>query len=171
MDCFRNILLLTLPSLIAVFIALELFFSFIIPASEFPYYYYDPNDHILRFSTTEQRDGVFTVGVMAKQRGRWHVNNAGWNSAVEFNKEKHQLRIAIIGDSYIEALQVNVEESLAGQLRHLISKSPYPEVEVYAFGVSGAPLSQYLQMARYASTYFDPDILVINVVHNDFDES
>jgi hypothetical protein len=44
-------------------------------------------------------------------------------------------------------------------------------VEVYDFGISLASLSQYLQMARYIRSHFDPDILVINVVHNDFDES
>jgi len=43
--------------------------------------------------------------------------------------------------------------------------------EVYSFGVSGASLSDYLQMSRYANKYFKPDILVVNVVHNDFDES
>jgi hypothetical protein len=35
----------------------------------------------------------------------------------------------------------------------------------------GVPLSQYLQMARYVRIHFNPDIFVINVVHNDFAES
>jgi len=163
----RNLLVLTAPSLIAVVLVLELVLTFIIPAAEFPYYYYDPNEHILRFSTTEQREGVFTIGPLAQQRGQWKINNAGWNSAIDFLETKRKRRIAIIGDSYVEALQVNVEDSLAGQLRQMLS----PDVEVYAFGISGAPLSQYLQMARYARDHFDPDILVVNVVHNDFDES
>jgi hypothetical protein len=37
--------------------------------------------------------------------------------------------------------------------------------------MSGAALSQYLQMSRYVNKYFKPDVFVINVVHNDFDES
>lgn len=171
MTLLRNILLVTLPSLITIFLILEFTFTFIVPAAQFPYYYYDPNDHILRFSTTEQRDGVYTIGTMAQQRARWRINNAGWNSAIDFKETKRKPRVAIIGDSYIEALQVNVEESLAGQLRRLVSQDPDADVDVYAFGISGAPLSQYLQMARYARTRFDPDIFVINVVHNDFDES
>ena len=163
----RNILVLTIPSSIVLFLLLELTATFVVPAAQFPSYYYDPVDRILRFSTTDLRDGVFTIGTMAQQRARWHINNAGWNSAIDFEETKRKPRIAIIGDSYVEALQVNVETSLAGRLRELVS----PQMEVYAFGISGAALSQYLQMARYARKHFDPDILVINVVHNDFDES
>ncbi|MCS6263357.1 MAG: SGNH/GDSL hydrolase family protein [Nitrospira sp.] len=163
----RNILVLTIPSCLAVFLFLELTATFVVPAAQFPSYYYDPTDRILRFSTTDLRDGVFTIGAMAQQRAQWHINNTGWNSAIDFEETKRKPRIAIIGDSYVEALQVNVETSLAGRLRELVS----PQAEVYAFGISGAPLSQYLQMARYARKHFDPDVLVINVVHNDFDES
>lgn len=163
----RNILVLTIPSCVVLFLFLELTATYLVPAAQFPSYYYDPADHILRFSTTDLREGVFTIGSMAQQRARWHINNTGWNSAVDFEETKRKPRIAIIGDSYVEALQVNVETSLAGRLRELVS----PQAEVYAFGISGAPLSQYLQMTRYARKKFDPDILVITVVHNDFDES
>ncbi len=163
----RNALLLTIPTLILCLIALEVITTFVIPGAQFPYYYYDEENRVLRFSTTDLREGVFTIGPMAQQRARWHINNAGWNSDVEFEEAKRRPRIAIIGDSYVEALQVNIEESLAGRLRALVSN----EVDVYAFGISGAALSQYLQMSRYVRARFDPDILVVNVVHNDFDES
>jgi hypothetical protein len=163
----RNILLLTVPSLLGLLIVLELIVTFGIPASQFPYYYYDQDEHILRFSPSVQRDGLFTIGLLAQQRGRWHINNRGWNSSIDFITPKRNPRIAIIGDSYVEALQVDVENSIAGQLGRLVG----PDIDVYAFGISGASLSQYLQMARYARAHFDPDVLVINVVHNDFDES
>jgi hypothetical protein len=163
----QNLLRLTLPSLLGMFLILEIIFTFIIPAAQFPYYYYDPDDHILRFSTIEQREGVFTKGLLAQQRAKWSINNAGWNSAIDFKTSKRKPRIAIIGDSYVEAFQVNVGDSLAGQLRKLVSR----HFDVYDFGISGAPLSQYLQMTRYVRNRFDPDIIVINVVHNDFDES
>lgn len=163
----KNILLLTLPSLLALLVLLEVFLTFVIPASEFPSYYYDQDEHILRFSSSAQRDGVFTIGLLAQQRGRWHINNRGWNSLVDFGATKGNPRIAIIGDSYVEALQVDVENSIGGQLGRLMG----PDIDVYAFGISGASLSQYLQMARYARDHFHPDVLVFNVVHNDFDES
>jgi hypothetical protein len=152
-----------------IFLILELTFTFIIPAAQTPYYFYDSSDHILRFSTTKQREGVYTIGSKAEQRAMWHINNVGWNSAIDYEGAKRRPRIAIIGDSYIEALQVDVENSVAGRLRQLMSQER--EVDVYAFGISGAPLSQYLEMARYVRTRFDPDIFVINVVHNYFAES
>ena len=84
----RNILLVTLPSLLAMFLILELTFRFIIPASQFPYYYYDQNDRILRFATTEQREGVFTIGYLAQQRARWRINNAGWIVPLTSEKQR-----------------------------------------------------------------------------------
>jgi hypothetical protein len=140
----QNLLRLTLPFLLGVCLILGLIFAFVIPAAQFPYYYYDPDDRILRFSMTEQLEGVFTRGLLAQQRGKWSINNEGWNSTVDFERSKHKLRIAIIGDSYVEALQVNVEDSITGQLRNLVS----PHFDVYGFGISGASLSQYLQMTR-----------------------
>lgn len=44
-------------------------------------------------------------------------------------------------------------------------------VEVYRFGVSGAALSQHLQMLRHIKKKYNPDIAVIVIVHNDFLES
>ena len=53
----------------------------------------------------------------------------------------------------------------------LLRKYLNDKFDVYSFGKSGAPLSQYLHMSRYVNDYFDPDILILSVVHNDFDES
>jgi lysophospholipase L1-like esterase len=168
-EVVRSFLLLTAPALVAVILLLELSFRFVIPAAESPYYYYDLDDRILRFSTVHQREGLYTMGHMATQHARWHINNAGWNSPIEFEGQKSRPRIAVIGDSYVEALQVDAEQSFTGRLRRLFSQGT--EVDVYAFGISGATLTQYLQMARYVRNRFDPDVFVINVVHNDFAES
>lgn len=45
------------------------------------------------------------------------------------------------------------------------------DYEVYAFGISGVPLSEYFHISRYVNKYFDPDILIINLFYNDVDES
>lgn len=163
----KSLLLLTLPTCLILFLVLEITTRLVFPAAEFPSYFYDPEDRILKFAVSQQREGTFTMGALAQARSSWRINNAGWNSAIDYEPLKRKPRIALIGDSYIEALQVNVDQSLAGELRRLIG-SP---VDVYAFGISGAPLSQYLQMARYVWSHYDPDIVVVNVVHNDFDES
>lgn len=54
---------------------------------------------------------------------------------------------------------------------YLLRDKLQTEYEVYAFGKSGASLSQYLYVSRYVNKHFDPDILIFNIVHNDFDES
>lgn len=163
----KNILTVTLPVALSIFLLLELTFRFIIPAGEMPKFFYDEEDQILKLDPHQRRTGLYTMGNMAQQRSRWRVNNLGWNSNIDYNNHHDKPLIAIIGDSYIEGFQVNPENNIANKLREML-KNKY---EVYSFGISGASLSQYLQMNRYVNKHFHPDIIVINVVHNDLDES
>lgn len=161
-----NFLRLSLPSLLLLVLLLELFFRFVIPASDPPMAWFDYPSGIYRFAT-DRPTGTVTVGTLAQQRGHWRINNAGWNSPVDYVREKTKPRIAIIGDSYIEAWQVDSDKSYPSILRNLLDG----DFDVYSFGVSGAPLSHYLYMGRYVVDQFDPDVLIFNIVHNDFDES
>ena len=43
--------------------------------------------------------------------------------------------------------------------------------EVLRFGMDGAPLSQYLHMLRREVRAYQPDVVVVQLIHNDFDES
>jgi hypothetical protein len=147
---------------------LELVFRFAISASNTPHAYYDPVEQILRLDVNGPRSGTHTVGKVAQVQGKWQVNNFGWNSEIDYERDRNEKpRIAIIGDSFIVALHVDVEESMPGLLRRRIGD----QTEVYSFGTRGAPMSQYLQMSRYVNRNFDPDILVFNIVNNDFDRS
>jgi hypothetical protein len=112
---------------------------------------------------------MYTIGKFAQQRGKWRVNNAGWNSDVDYFQpsQRNKPLIAIIGDSYIEALQVNVDDSMVSVLRSKIQS----QYDVYGFGISGAPLSQYLQISRYVVKHFAPDVLIFNIVQYDLEES
>jgi hypothetical protein len=62
---------------------------------------------------------------------------------------------------------VDYNNSLAEQL----DRSLQNRFEVLRMGVSGAPLSQYLYMLRNDGISYKPDIVVVVLVHNDFDES
>jgi len=124
-------------------------------------------------------DGL--IRYVPEQSGIWRVKNEiqapfainrqGWNSE---HKEYRRARtpgigrIILIGDSYVEALQVPVTASLAEQLERRLVSTP---VEVYRLGISGAPLSQYLLMFEREAVYYAPDLIVLVLVHNDFDES
>ncbi|MBI4847157.1 MAG: SGNH/GDSL hydrolase family protein [Nitrospirae bacterium] len=99
------------------------------------------------------------------------INSDGWNSTyASYNKNKTpgKSRIAIIGDSYIEAFSVNSNESVAEKLENKLGSDSF---EVYRFGISGAPMSQYLHMLRREVIKYHPEMVIIVLVHNDFDES
>jgi hypothetical protein len=165
----KNLAFVTLPSLLFCVVFFELFFRYVLPACESPYYYFDIDDRILRYDIHGRKEGIFTIGKWAQQRARWRINNHGWNSEIDYASRDHKNKplIAIIGDSYVEGFQANVEDNLASVLRTLVNRN----YEVYGFGISGAPLSQYLLMSRYVKRHFQPEVMVFNVVHNDFRES
>jgi len=103
----------------------------------------------------------------------YQINSSGWNSGhsdYSVKKGKNETRICIIGDSYIEALQVQYDRSVAEILeKKLLSGNE--RSTVFRFGLSGAPLSQYIFMLEHEVLALHPDVVIINLVHNDFDES
>ena len=101
------------------------------------------------------------------------VNAQGWNSRRPFYveaKERDVKRIAIVGDSYVHGAFVDREEHFAARLEDALGERG-AQAEVYRFGMDGAPLSQYLHMLRREVLAYRPDIVVIPLIHNDFDES
>lgn len=114
-------------------------------------------------------EGVWRVG--GDVAGHYRINAQGWNSGHASYDEAPPpdgvKRIAIIGDSFVEALQIPYDASLAEQLEG----AGQGRLQVYRFGISGAPLSQYLAMARHVARTYRPDMIVLVLVHNDFDES
>jgi len=146
--------------------ALECVFRFVIPSSDVPSGYFDEQTLLYRFPTNRE-SGIHTVGPFASLKAQWRINNAGWNYPIDYDSLRSGPLIAWIGDSFIEALQVDSDRNAAFLLRERL----YPEFDVYAFGKSGASFAQYLHMSRYVVKRYNPDILIINLVHNDFLES
>ncbi len=163
---FKNILLVTVPTLIITILLLELILSFLMPLPSRPETIYDQQTDILKFSP-ESGSGTYTKGKFFQIRADWNINNAGWNSLVEYEPETDKNLIAIIGDSYVEALQVDVDEKYAHVMRDMLG----PETDVYSFGKSLYALPQYLHVSRHVTETYNPSTLIINVVHNDFEES
>lgn len=145
-----------------------------------------PNQTGVRYPSQDINDPV-----------RYSINAQGWNAQFDYPARRDYTRhlAVIIGDSFVEALQVTPFESLGGQLNDKLnepgracnqSKTFYWRQNpddlraqmqcpgmwwVYPMGISGAPLSQYLQMARAAERRYHPDIIIVVLVHNDFIES
>jgi hypothetical protein len=96
-----------------------------------------------------------------------HVNNDGFISSIDYDPDAPGPLIAVIGDSYVEALMVPYEETGQGRLQKALDG----EARVYSFAIRGSPLSQYLAFAEYARDTYHPDAMVVVIVGNDFDES
>lgn len=166
-EALKNLAMVSLPSLVLLLLLLEVVFRTAIPAASRPQAFFDAATSIWKLDRSVQAEGLATVGKFAEQRARWRINNEGWNSPIDYATEKSRSRLAVIGDSYIEALQVDIEHSYPNLLASELGQA----WEAFAFGVSGAPLTQYLHMTRYVVPRFSPDVLVLNLVHNDFTES
>jgi lysophospholipase L1-like esterase len=101
------------------------------------------------------------------------INKQGWNSGTGdyiVARRPGIDRVAIVGDSMVEALQVAHGQSIGERLAAELSHGGNP-VEVYRFAVSGAPLSQYLNMIEHEVVRYRPDWIVVLLIHNDFDET
>jgi hypothetical protein len=162
----KNVVFITLPALVVLLVILEVFFRFAIPAMERPRPCFDAEEGIFKYCT-DAGEGLATFGKFAQQRGHWRINNHGWNSSIDYGEEKDRPRIAVIGDSYVEAFHVDVDRSYPSLIRAEIGD----RCDVYSFGISGAPLSEYLNISRYVTRNFDPDVLIITIRYNDFAES
>lgn len=162
---------LSLPTLLLSLLLVEIMLRLLIPVADRPAYRFDNEAGLMTLRPYER--GTFTLGVWGEVLSAdFTINNAGWNAPRDYVAEKSPdtLRIAIIGDSFIEALQVEQSESVSGRLETLLNGES-KRVEVYSFGISGAPLSNYLLMMRYAAERYAPDLFIINIVENDFETS
>jgi len=152
-------------SFFVVLILLELVFTFL-PVNEglrtqdlhksTPYLHFEKN----RIST-------YSKGWNFKLKTLNRSNNYGYINNHDYLRESKTPLLSIIGDSYIEALMVNHEETLQGRLQRRLNQ----KARVYSFAASGAPLSQYLNFAELATTKFQSNALIFVIISNDFDES
>lgn len=100
------------------------------------------------------------------------TNSLGFHD-YEFSKEKSEnsFRIAIIGDSYVESLQVPLEKTFHKLLENQLNKElkSNEKFEVYTFGHSGnGTFLNYLYLKNYAFKY-KPDLVIdAFLIGNDF---
>ncbi|MFA5336887.1 MAG: SGNH/GDSL hydrolase family protein [Candidatus Omnitrophota bacterium] len=161
----KSVLLILAVNFVVLFVLLELFFRFIVPASSPPFKKFYEENKLLAYSN-EIKNGTYTKGKTGKAKTRWHVNNKGWVYPVDYKKTDKKL-IAVIGDSFVASDQLDYDKYFP----YLLRKKIYNQYEVYSFGYPAASLAQYLQISRYVNKYFDPDIMVFNIVGSDMADS
>ncbi|MEN8236398.1 MAG: hypothetical protein ABFQ95_02435 [Pseudomonadota bacterium] len=124
------------------------------------------NDQNPTFRATPNRIVQVSKGWNFVLANKKNVNNAGFLNKQDYTEKGIRPLVAVVGDSYVEALQVTDEEPYF----ELLSQAN-PGVRVYSFGFSGAGLSQYLAWIKFAHDSYHNDYLIVNVVGNDYDES
>ena len=106
-------------------------------------------------------------------RTRVTINADGWNStkpAYSLARTPGKRRIAVVGDSYVHGAFVNTADGFPEIAEAELFRAGV-DAEVFRFGMDGAPLSQYLHMLRREVRQYKPDVVVVSLIHNDFDES
>ena len=119
---------------------------------------------VLRYKPN--RELTWSDGPLFSIVNQVRINNQGFVNDQDYVRDGDPL-LAVIGDSFVEALMAPYPETLQGRLAQALSGA----ARVYSFGRSGSPLSQYLAMAEYARDAYAPERYLFVIVGNDFDES
>lgn len=106
------------------------------------------------------------TGWVGKEGGaEIHVNRAGFRDREHSRtKPPGTLRIAVLGDSYAEALQVAREDTFWSVLERELQSCPQlagRNVEVLNFGVSGHGTAQQLLTLRHHVWDYSPDLVLL----------
>ena len=110
-------------------------------------------------------------GWYRKEGEAWvKINSAGLRDR-EHSKTKPEntIRIAVLGDSYAEALQVSLEQAfwvVMEQKLRSCNAFPGKQIEVLNFGVSGYGTAQELLTLREKVWDYSPDIVLVTVTTN-----
>jgi hypothetical protein len=112
-------------------------------------------------------DYVYSAGPEFAIRSRKHSNNHGYNNRIDYDPAARLPLLAVVGDSFVEAHEVDAGKSAAELLHAGLERRG----RVYSFGVSGGALPQYLMYAQHARQVFNARALAFVIIGNDFDES
>lgn len=112
------------------------------------------------------REFTWSKGWDFRIRARKRANADGFLNRADYRPGTHPL-LAVVGDSYVEAAQVDDGQALHGRLAAALAG----RAAVYSFGASYAQLPTYLAYAEYARDRYRPDAFLFVIVGNDFDES
>lgn len=98
------------------------------------------------------------------------INSQGQrDNEYQLQKAEKTYRIAIIGDSYTEGLQVPLDATAAKKLEAKLSQDA-PNYEVINFSVSGFGIDQKYLYTKYKILNYKPDMIILFFSANDLDD-
>lgn len=102
--------------------------------------------------------GTFVKGPFREIVSNYSINKQGFNSILNYNEDTARKKFAIIGDSYIEGLHVNVNESIGRRIEEM---SQPEKISIHEYGISGWNVHNFLKIAEQnQSKYIKMYILV-----------
>lgn len=124
------------------------------PGKQFAYYGWDPNSR-------------------SRYVNQFHWNNYGYfDHDYDLRKSPDTYRIVVIGDSYVEAVQVplmgSFHKRLESYLNEIAKLGLDTKFEVIALGNSGTGQMAHHKVLRKAVDKYSPDMVLITLCSNDF---
>lgn len=159
---------MALVALLLTLGAVELVFRLFVAVTPVPYYFWDP---VLGPRPVPDKAGRNVSGDHINVAFRF--NAQGWNNPLDYQIERPAggCRVALVGDSFVEAMQVEPSESMFAVAARHMARDDRP-AEWYSFGVSGWGTTQQLEVIRHYVLDYRPDLVIVLFVENDpFDSS
>jgi len=134
-----------------------------------------PDQYLPSYGIYQSTDPVVGPKLIPESRGIWNkegfskveINSKGWNDFErQYNKPQNVVRVAIVGDSFIEALQVPKTDSVASKLESWLDvnckyKMDDIRYEVLSFGASGWGTTQMHLAINNEIIQYDPDFVIM----------
>ena len=102
------------------------------------------------------------------------TNSQGFHDVAHtYTKARDTYRVVVLGDSFIEALQVPIERGFTQQLQSQIQEwAGNRRIEIINLGISGTGPAQYYRVLETKGLQYHPDLVLMAVLpDNDFRDS
>ncbi len=146
-------------TVISVIVAV-LIFEIILRVIGFSFPYYMRIDPVTGFALRENAEGFWQEG---DRKSHFKINRDGFRDKLH-SKEKSEdvIRIAVLGDSYTEARNVNIEDAYWSVMENELDECADKKVEVMNFGMSGFSTSQEYLLLKSRVWDFEPDVVILS---------
>ena len=149
-----------LAGAIAVLVMLELLLR-LIPVRDGAYAA-DPSRKWPAHTMIADTNYTYSLGWNANNIHHGHINNLGYVSPFDYHEGASG--IVVIGDSYVESMMNDYNDTLQGMLARNLRSAQ----QVMNFGMSGADLAHYLGTAQLVGQHFSPSWAVFVITAGDY---
>ena len=161
-----RLLVLALGAALA-FVLAEVGLRLFVPVTDVAWHFWDS---VLGARVTPGQSGVYVRP--GGPYGHYAFNDQGWNYPQNYvvRNEPGTLRVCVIGDSYVEAMHVELDDSLALVGQRAMTEAGVP-AQWYPFALSGFGMAQYYLVLHHYVAYYHPDVVIVVLVPNDLYDS